>query len=75
MVNLLLIILVKKGIMEDKAARKLAEDLRTRAIPDNYEMALTMLENLINRSEKSLDRRVYVPTPKKTAKKSVESKK
>lgn len=75
MVNLLLIILVKKGIMEDKAARKLAEDLRTRAIPDNYEMALTMLENLINRSEKSLDRRVYVPTPKKTAKKSVEPKK
>ena len=75
MVNLLLIILVKKGIMEDKAARKLAEDLRTRAIPDNYEMALTMLENLISRSEKSLDRRVYVPTPKKNAKSSVESKK
>lgn len=75
MINLILIILVKKGIMEDKAARKLAEDLRTRAIPDNYEMALTMLENLISRSEKSLDRRVYAPTPKKTAKSSVESKK
>lgn len=76
MINLILIILARKGIITDRAARKLAEELRTRAIPDNYDMALSMLDNLITRSEKSLERRVYVPeAPKKApiAKKSTKT--